>query len=481
MLRLLIASLFLALVTLTGQTAHALCFDPGCPQNCRPQFNPDTGITTTVCDTEPMPGVLEGTLNNCDTGLPGHCADGERRCICGHLTPCIPTDIHPESCNGIDDDCDGKSDVDEGLASPEVCNDKDDDCDGQIDEDFPDKGTPCTVGVGACQRTGIRVCESLIAPTNVFQQKTTLQQMAPLVVSKQRIDLQQIAPADVSKQTTTFRETRTTCSVVPGTPGVETCNNGIDDDCDGKVDQGDEDCSLPPPPTPTPEPTPIPTPTPTPTPTPEPTPTPTSTPTPSPTPIPTPRLSESTTFICFTGSFEAIDIATGRAIPLTEDQRCPSLSLPSAFLSEKHAKAVNDALDNLDRFSSDPAKVKENLRQFHDAVRDYIAFRAGIFVEQAEERAREAKEPGLVGLTLSGKEDKLAASLVLFPDQSVINLHQNLVSSTLTLTEGKLSVSSAADGSQKSISQVLGVPETVNPTWVVSLPHAMGGGCSLLK
>ena len=159
------------------------------------------------------------------------------------------------------------------------------------------------------------------------------------------------------------------------------------------------------------------------------------------------------------------------------------MSLPSAFLSEKHAKAVNDALDNLDKFSSDPAKTKENLKQFQNAVRDYIVFRAGIFVETAEERGREAKEPGLVGLTLSGKEDKLVASLVLFPDQSVINLHQNLVTNTLTLTEGKLSVAPAADGSQKSISQVLDVPETAipTPTWVVSLPHAIGGGCSLLN
>ena len=77
-------------------------------------------------------------------------------------------------------------------------------------------------------------------------------------------------------------------------PGAsEICDDGIDNDCDGKVDSQDEDCSadLPTPtPAPTPKPTPEPTPEPTPdlTPTPEPSPTPTPTPSPSPTPTPTP-------------------------------------------------------------------------------------------------------------------------------------------------------------------------------------------------
>jgi len=77
-------------------------------------------------------------------------------------------------------------------------------------------------------------------------------------------------------------------------PGAsEICEDGIDNDCDGKVDSQDEDCSVDlstptPTPEPTPEPTPTPEPSPTPTPTPTPTPSPTPTPTPSPTPEPTP-------------------------------------------------------------------------------------------------------------------------------------------------------------------------------------------------
>lgn len=75
----------------------------------------------------------------------------------------------------------------------EFCDKKDNDCDGAIDEGF-DVGASCTVGTGACQRSGTKVCK-----------------------------------ADGSG---------TQCSATPGTPGIEVCN-GIDDDCDGVADEGD--------------------------------------------------------------------------------------------------------------------------------------------------------------------------------------------------------------------------------------------------
>ena len=80
----------------------------------------------------------------------------------------------------------------------ELCNGADDDCDNQIDEDFPLKGQPCSNGqVGACFRLGTYVCS------------TSGQAVA--------------------------------CNVglVNGTP--EVCN-GIDDDCDGEVDEGLTNC-----------------------------------------------------------------------------------------------------------------------------------------------------------------------------------------------------------------------------------------------
>ena len=72
---------------------------------------------------------------------------------------------------------------------PEVCDGSDNDCDGAIDEHFG-LDSSCSVGIGACENTGARVCTS---------------------------------------------EGGVECTATAGTPGLEVCN-GIDDDCDGIVD-----------------------------------------------------------------------------------------------------------------------------------------------------------------------------------------------------------------------------------------------------
>jgi hypothetical protein len=131
-----------------------------------------------------------------------------------------------ETCNGIDDNCDGRTD--EGLAAPScalqvgvcagskqtcggaggwlacsaasypssyqavetACDLLDNDCDGQTDEGSVAGGS-CSAGTGACQQAGTFAC---VAGT-------------------------------------------VTCNAVPGTPSPETCN-GIDDDCNGTTDEG---------------------------------------------------------------------------------------------------------------------------------------------------------------------------------------------------------------------------------------------------
>jgi hypothetical protein len=136
--------------------------------------------------------------------------------------------VHPgaeERCNGIDDDCDAEADegfilggacsagvgacersgvtvcspdgggtvcgATPGEPQPETCDGRDDDCDGVSDDGF-DVGAACTVGIGACARSGAKVCTPDAAGT--------------------------------------------TCDAIPGPPAAETCN-GLDDDCDGAADE----------------------------------------------------------------------------------------------------------------------------------------------------------------------------------------------------------------------------------------------------
>ena len=135
-----------------------------------------------------------------------------------------------EQCNNTDDDCDGTTDEDvpgaggachagtgacrrdgviacnsgslgcsasAGSAGTETCNGVDDDCDGVVDDGVEvgdlTVGEACPVGVGACLRNGVVVCDPI--------------------------------------------EQTVACNAQPGLPGVEACD-GIDNDCDALADEG---------------------------------------------------------------------------------------------------------------------------------------------------------------------------------------------------------------------------------------------------
>jgi hypothetical protein len=199
--------------------------------------------------------ALANAIGGCVNGAcvisacqPGHAnLDGNAQNGCEYTCPVTPPTI--ETCNGKDDDCNGVVDDPVVIAgqkppaagcNPKVntpcagadfacmgamgwrcqygpgvevdgngqlvvvetrCDGVDGNCNGQVDEAFPDVGSDCDNGLlGACRDAGKKICD----PAN---------------------DAQTICDLSVLPDP------------VPGAPTAETCN-GVDDDCNGMVDDG---------------------------------------------------------------------------------------------------------------------------------------------------------------------------------------------------------------------------------------------------
>ncbi|TKD13217.1 MYXO-CTERM sorting domain-containing protein [Polyangium fumosum] len=182
----------------------------------------DDDCNDTIDDNNPESGTP------CTTGLPPVCGAGVNDCNAGVLE-CVP-DVAPgsivETCNGVDDDCDGTTDEGYGLGvscivgdgvceavgkivcdgpdattcdavpgvpTTEMCDGADNDCDGVPDDGF-DVGTSCMEGLGECVASGVNVCK----PDG----------------------------------------TGVVCNAVLGTPTLEICGDDKDTDCDGNNENG---------------------------------------------------------------------------------------------------------------------------------------------------------------------------------------------------------------------------------------------------
>jgi len=192
----------------------------------------------------------------------GACARTAPECVGGLTDTCAPGAAVAETCNAIDDDCDAMVDEDFGGAttcgvgaclrtvsscaggmsgtctpgapSAESCNGIDDDCNGLIDESL----AALVCGTGACQRTvvacsggapqscvpgaaGTEVCNGVDDDCDAMVDET----LAPLACG-----------VGSCARTVVACIGGVTQSCTPGTPGVEACN-GADDNCNGSVDE----------------------------------------------------------------------------------------------------------------------------------------------------------------------------------------------------------------------------------------------------
>jgi hypothetical protein len=181
-----------------------------------------------------------GATRACYTGLLGACEAGSQTCSADgrNWSPCATTYVRvSETCNGVDDDCDGEAD--EGLINacgicgpvpPELCDGLDNDCDGAIDDGcectigtFRSCGTdmgPCVVGTQTCLDNGFGLGQwsdcggTYVGPTP------------------------EVCGDGIDNNCDGFIDNGCTTPIctTPGSP--EICDNGLDDDCDGLVDEG---------------------------------------------------------------------------------------------------------------------------------------------------------------------------------------------------------------------------------------------------
>lgn len=172
--------------------------NPDCPEGyqCASVIDPDTGKAEEQC--VPQAGECQcsalarseqATTKCVVKSVYGSCL-GTRSCGPAGLSACNAATPAAETCNGSDDDCDGETDEQESSLKckkenefgvcgggavvckdgqedcnapepkPESCNGYDDDCDGKTDEGLCDDGNPCTIDT--CNTDG--TCKNLVPP-----------------------------------------------------------------------------------------------------------------------------------------------------------------------------------------------------------------------------------------------------------------------------------------------------------------------------
>ncbi|MDI1450420.1 sialidase family protein [Polyangium sp. 6x1] len=189
-------------------------------------------------------------------GVTPECKAGEQECIDGNWGPCIgqvkPKD---EFCDGKDNDCNHV--VDDGsFQVAELCNNKDDNCNGLVDEGNPGGGEvcntgkpgPCKDGVTACVNGGVECQQNVQATTELCN---GVDDDCNGAIDDG--DPEGQAPCNAPDAVGACANGKTKCQTgkltcLPAAPSTELCN-GIDDNCDSIIDNGNpgsgQPCNVP--------------------------------------------------------------------------------------------------------------------------------------------------------------------------------------------------------------------------------------------
>jgi hypothetical protein len=210
--------------------------------------------------TTPVPGDCQGTgVWECDPADPAklRCTAVQKPKTCLATGSCTP--LPAETCgDGIDNDCDGTPDDGCCVPSAEVCDNLDNDCDGQIDN-VPVSG--CTVGQGECKRDGVVVCVGGVSSCSAVAGMPVPEVCdgkdddcdgltdefvtndcggcAPLAVPPgTECTNGQVGACKTIGRYTCVGFDSTVCTASPGpAPTKEFCFDGVDNDCDAKIDE----------------------------------------------------------------------------------------------------------------------------------------------------------------------------------------------------------------------------------------------------